>query len=100
MVVLKQCETCEMYDCVIHGGDARAPCDPEQKSIIVTVYEDPLTRLVPEGDALLVAEYGERNIDWNKMCTVRFLDDPPDMLVTRWVHVGEIAKGKTRAGRE
>lgn len=63
---------------------------------LVTIYEDPITREIVEGQALIVVEYGEFDSDGNKLCSVIFdglkgqRDGEP--LVTRRVYRSELEK--------
>lgn len=51
----------------------------------VTIFEDPITRLKPEGEAVVIRKIGHPDPDLGQRCVVHFLEDSPDQVVERWV---------------
>jgi hypothetical protein len=56
----------------------------------VTIFEDPLTRQRPEGQAVIVRRVGRPDPDLGQRCVVHFIEDSPDQVVERWVTVREV----------
>lgn len=56
---------------------------------VITIYEDPWTRLRPEGEAELIREEIRDDCDEQDYWLVRFLEDPKDAMFYRWIRVAE-----------
>ena len=53
---------------------------------IVMIYDDPITKVMPEGEARLVREYEAADCDGRSRWKVHFLTDPPGVNYMRTIH--------------